>query len=75
MRHRRMGRSGPPRPACHLHQGRRLPALEWAVTSGRARYVGVSNYSGWQATHASTLMSRSRVPLVANEIEYNYAPL
>ena len=48
-----------------------LSALEWAVTTGRARYVGVSNYSGWQAAHAATLMSASRIPLVANEIEYS----
>ena len=48
-----------------------LSALEWAVTSGRARYVGVSNYSGWQVAHAATLMSANRVPLVANEIEYS----
>ena len=48
-----------------------LSALEWAVTSGRARYIGVSNYSGWQAAHASTLLSANRVPLVANEIEYS----
>jgi aryl-alcohol dehydrogenase-like predicted oxidoreductase len=48
-----------------------LSALEWAVTSGRARYVGVSNYSGWQAAHAATLMSARRVPLVANEVEYS----
>jgi aryl-alcohol dehydrogenase-like predicted oxidoreductase len=48
-----------------------LSALEWAVSSGRARYVGVSNYSGWQAAHAATLMSEHRVPLVANEVEYS----
>jgi aryl-alcohol dehydrogenase-like predicted oxidoreductase len=48
-----------------------LSALEWAVTSGRARYVGVSNYSGWQAAHAATIMSANRIPLVANEIEYS----
>lgn len=48
-----------------------LSALEWAVTSGRARYVGVSNYSGWQAAHATTLMSNNRIPLVANQIEYS----
>jgi len=48
-----------------------LSALEWAVTSGRARYVGVSNYSGWQAAHAATLMASARIPLVANEIEYS----
>jgi aryl-alcohol dehydrogenase-like predicted oxidoreductase len=48
-----------------------LSALEWAVTSGRARYVGVSNYSGWQAAHAATLLSARGIPLVANEIEYS----
>ena len=48
-----------------------LSALEWAVTSGRARYVGVSNYSGWQAAYAATLMSEHRIPLVANEVEYS----
>jgi len=48
-----------------------LSALEWAVTSGRARYVGVSNYSGWQAAHASTLLSGQRIPMVANEVEYS----
>ncbi len=48
-----------------------LSALEWAVTSGRTRYVGVSNYSGWQAAHAATLMAAHRIPLVANEIEYS----
>jgi aryl-alcohol dehydrogenase-like predicted oxidoreductase len=48
-----------------------LSALEWAVTSGRARYVGVSNYSGWQAAHAATLMAGNRMPMVANQIEYS----
>ncbi len=48
-----------------------LSALEWAVTSGRARYVGVSNYSAWQATRAFSLLESSRVPLVANEVEYS----
>jgi aryl-alcohol dehydrogenase-like predicted oxidoreductase len=47
-----------------------LAALEWAVTSGRARYVGVANYSGWQIAHAATLMA-SRVPLVANQVQYS----
>ncbi len=48
-----------------------LSALEWAVTSGRARYVGVSNYSGWQAARASSLLESARVPLVANQVEYS----
>ncbi|MEP6649728.1 MAG: aldo/keto reductase [Lapillicoccus sp.] len=46
-------------------------ALEYAVTSGRARYVGISNYSGWQAARAYSLLESARVPLVANEIEYS----
>lgn len=48
-----------------------LSALEWAVASGRARYVGVSNYSGWQTARAATLLESVRVPLVANESEYS----
>ena len=48
-----------------------LSALEWAATSGRARYVGVSNYSGWQSARAFSLLESARVPLVANEVEYS----
>lgn len=48
-----------------------LSALEWAVTTGRARYVGVSNYSGWQSARAMSLLEQARVPLVANEVEYS----
>lgn len=50
-----------------------LGALEWAVCSGRARYVGVSNYSGWQTARAYSLLESTRVPLVANEVEYSLA--
>jgi aryl-alcohol dehydrogenase-like predicted oxidoreductase len=48
-----------------------LSALEWALGTGRARYVGVSNYSGWQAARAFSLAELARVPLVANEVEYS----
>lgn len=48
-----------------------LSALEWAATSGRARYVGVSNYGGWQSARAASLLEQSRVPLVANEVQYS----
>lgn len=48
-----------------------LSALEWAVGTGRARYVGVSNFSGWQVARAMSLLEQARVPLVANEIEYS----
>jgi aryl-alcohol dehydrogenase-like predicted oxidoreductase len=32
-----------------------LSALEYAVTSGRARYTGVSDYAGWQTALAASL--------------------
>jgi aryl-alcohol dehydrogenase-like predicted oxidoreductase len=49
-----------------------LSALEAAVTSGRARYVGVSNYSGWQTARAATWQQlRGTVSLVATEVEYS----
>ncbi len=50
-----------------------LGALKYAVSSGRARYVGVSNYLGWQTARAFSLLESARVPLVANEIEYSLA--
>src|SRR5690349_12161560 len=31
-----------------------LGALDFAVSTGRAAYVGVSNYSGWQTAQAAT---------------------
>jgi aryl-alcohol dehydrogenase-like predicted oxidoreductase len=31
-----------------------LSALDLAVTSGRASYVGISNYTGWQTAQAAT---------------------
>ena len=37
-----------------------LSALDYAVSSGRVRYVGVSNYSGWQLARAATLQKIGR---------------
>ncbi|MEW1953599.1 aldo/keto reductase [Terrabacter sp. NPDC080008] len=48
-----------------------LSALEWAASTGRARYVGVSNYSGWQSARAFSMLESARIPLVANEVEYS----
>jgi aryl-alcohol dehydrogenase-like predicted oxidoreductase len=49
-----------------------LSALDAAVTSGRARYVGISNYSGWQSARAATWQQlRGSAPLVATEVEYS----
>ncbi len=50
-----------------------LGALDHAVTSGRARYVGISNYTGWQSARATTLQATTpgRVPLAAHQVEYS----
>lgn len=48
-----------------------LGALECAVTSGKARYVGVSNYSGWQSAIVAGEAQRLRIPLVANQVQYS----
>jgi aryl-alcohol dehydrogenase-like predicted oxidoreductase len=49
-----------------------LSALEVAVSSGRARYAGISNYCGWQSARAATLVTTDgAAPLVANQVEYS----
>jgi aryl-alcohol dehydrogenase-like predicted oxidoreductase len=50
-----------------------MSALDIAVSSGRARYVGVSNYSGWQTAYAAThqLTGAGRARLAANQVEYS----
>jgi aryl-alcohol dehydrogenase-like predicted oxidoreductase len=45
-----------------------LGALDYAVTSGRARYAGVSNYNGWQLAHSAGV---TNAPLIANQVEYS----
>ncbi|MDQ7810322.1 aldo/keto reductase [Amycolatopsis sp. A133] len=47
-----------------------LSALEYAVTSGKVRYVGVSNYSGWQLATAAAGAS-AVAPLVSTQVEYS----
>ncbi len=50
-----------------------LSALDYAVTTGRASYVGVSNYTGWQSAHASTWQTAvpGRARLASNQVEYS----
>ena len=48
-----------------------VSALLWAVESGRARYVGVSNHVGWQAARTMSLLAASGVQLVADSVEYS----
>ena len=50
-----------------------LHALDLAVASGRARYVGVSNYSGWQLAKAAARQQAAapRAPLAGTQMEYS----
>jgi aryl-alcohol dehydrogenase-like predicted oxidoreductase len=50
-----------------------LAALDFAVTSGRARYVGLSNFSGWQTAQVATWQAAwpGRIPLVSAQVEYS----
>jgi aryl-alcohol dehydrogenase-like predicted oxidoreductase len=50
-----------------------LQALDIAVSSGRARYVGVSNFCGWQLAKAATwqLAGAGRTALASTQMEYS----
>lgn len=50
-----------------------LSALDYAYTTGRARYVGVSNYSGWQIARAATKQQANsmKAPLTTTQNEYS----
>lgn len=50
-----------------------LSALDHAVSSGKARYVGVSNFSGWQTARAAAWQAAwpGRAPVVAAQVEYS----
>jgi aryl-alcohol dehydrogenase-like predicted oxidoreductase len=50
-----------------------LSALDWAYSTGRARYVGVCNYSGWQSARVITGQSNSpgRAPIATLQNEYS----
>jgi len=50
-----------------------LSALDYAYSSGKARYVGISNFSGWQSARAITIQesNTAKAPIVANQVEYS----
>jgi aryl-alcohol dehydrogenase-like predicted oxidoreductase len=50
-----------------------LSALDYAYTTGRARYVGVSNYTGWQLARAATKQQANsmKAPLTTVQGEYS----
>ena len=50
-----------------------LSALDYAYSSGKARYVGISNFSGWQSARAITLqeLHSMKAPIVTAQSEYS----
>ncbi|KAA1429332.1 aldo/keto reductase [Nocardioides antri] len=50
-----------------------LAALDIAVSSGRASYVGISNYTGWQTAQAATWQRAvpGRAPITSTQVEYS----
>ena len=50
-----------------------LSALDYAYTTGRARYVGISNFSGWQLARAATKQQSNsmKAPLTTVQNEYS----
>lgn len=51
-----------------------LQALDIAVSSGRARYAGISNFSGWQLAKAATWQLAApgvRTRLASTQMEYS----
>lgn len=50
-----------------------LTVIDGAVASGKVRYVGVSNYCGWQLASAATWQQAvpGRVVIAGNQVEYS----
>lgn len=50
-----------------------LSALDYAYSSGKARYVGISNFSGWQSARAITIQetNSAKAPIVTHQFEYS----
>ncbi len=50
-----------------------LTAMDIALNSGRARYIGVSNFTGWQLARAATLQNPlfSKAQIVSIQSEYS----
>ncbi|WP_435768739.1 aldo/keto reductase [Nocardioides sp. SYSU DS0651] len=50
-----------------------LSALDVAVSSGRAAYVGISNYAGWQTAQAATWQRAvpGRATIASTQVEYS----
>jgi aryl-alcohol dehydrogenase-like predicted oxidoreductase len=57
----------------HTPMEETLAALDTAVHSGKARYVGVANYSGWQLAAAASWQRAvpGRAPIASVQMEYS----
>ncbi len=57
----------------HVPLEETLSALDYAVSTGRAAYVGVSNYNGWQTAQAATWQRAvpGRAVLASTQVEYS----
>ena len=57
----------------HVAPEETLAALDTAVAAGHARYVGVSNFSGWRLAQAATWQRAwpGRTPITSNQVEYS----
>ena len=50
-----------------------LSAIDYAVQSGKARYAGISNFTGWQLAHTQTLQNPlfGKAPITSVQSEYS----
>ena len=50
-----------------------LSALDYSVSSGRVRYIGLSNFLGWQLARAATLQNPTfgKSPIISIQSEYS----
>lgn len=50
-----------------------MSVLDYAVSSGRVRYVGVSNYNGWRTAQAASWQQAQpgRARIVSNQVRYS----
>jgi len=50
-----------------------LGAMDYALNSGKARHVGISNFSGWQTARSVTLQNPlfGKAPIVSTQNEYS----
>jgi len=59
----------------HVPLEETLSALDFAVSSGRTRYVGVSNFAAWQLVRAATLQNPTFGKVAISSIQNEYSLL